>query len=297
MSDPSTSPENQADKRSATMSLDAVQHGNRAWWTRNTMAYDWHDEVALERFSTAWFDAIDCRFVHGARLFATDRLPFDRLIPFARLQGARVLEIGCGMGLHAELMARAGARVTAIDLSPTSVEATTSRFHTKGLRGTIMIGDAENLPFEDRSFDFVWSWGVIHHSARTARIVRHIARVLSADGESRIMVYNREGMAARIAFAWHHVLRGRFLTKTFDETLYEASDGYSARFYVPEQFEDIFRAFFGEVRSDVLGQDADAVPLPRRLRSVVLSVTPERYLRRLQARWGSFLFVTARKPY
>jgi 2-polyprenyl-3-methyl-5-hydroxy-6-metoxy-1,4-benzoquinol methylase len=60
---------------------------------------------------------------------------------------ATVLEIGCGMGLHSELMARAGARLHSIDLSPTSVEATQRRFALKHLDGNIQQADAERLPF------------------------------------------------------------------------------------------------------------------------------------------------------
>src|SRR6516164_8941923 len=87
------------------------------------MSYDWKEKVKQERFTLSWFDEVDRRFFHAARLFATTTQPFDRIIPFSSLKDREVLEIGCGMGLHAELMVRAGARVTAMDLSPTSVES------------------------------------------------------------------------------------------------------------------------------------------------------------------------------
>ena len=49
--------------------------------------------------------------------------------------------------------------------------------------------DAENLPFDNESYDYVWSWGVIHHSANTDRIASEINRVLKNGGKSTIMVY------------------------------------------------------------------------------------------------------------
>lgn len=52
------------------------------------------------------------------------------------------------MGLHSELMARAGAIVSAVDISPTSVEATRKRFSLKGLEIDIAQDDAEILPFD-----------------------------------------------------------------------------------------------------------------------------------------------------
>ncbi len=283
-------------KRDDQLSPAEVQQGNRAWWTRNPMAYDWKRRVTFETFSREWFDAIDERFVYGSRLFATETEPFDKMIPFAALTGARVLEIGCGMGLHTELMARSGAKVTALDLSDTSVQATSRRLELKGLSADVMQGDAENLPFGAGDFDFVWSWGVIHHSSRTAKIVREIARVLTPTGECRVMVYNRLGAAAKIAFFRDYLFKGGFLHRSFEETLYRSTDGFSARFYIPEHFEDLFRAFFQDVRSEICGLDSDAIPLPGRLRRIALKFSSEPGLRRRQAKYGSFIFLTAARP-
>lgn len=283
----------EVEKRTHGLSPDQVQHGNRRWWTQNTMDYDWHGELGHERYSAAWYDAIDARFIQASRLFATDEKPFDRIIPFERLHGARVLEIGCGMGLHTELMTRAGARVTAIDLSPTSVMSTTRRLALKGLSAKVIEADAEELAFDANSFDFVWSWGVIHHSARTGRIVRQIARVLTPQGEVRVMVYNRNGMSARVTLFRDYLLKARFLRQSYEESLYRTSDGFSARFYVKDQFEDLFRAFFADVDSMVCGQESDAMPLPRQLRPLALRVVPEAFLREAQQKRGSFLFLTA----
>jgi len=265
------------------------------WWGKNPMSYDWQGTLREARFSREWFDAIDMRFLHGTRLFASDYEPFDRIIPFPRLAGARVLEIGCGMGLHTELMSKAGAKVTAIDITDTAIEATRIRLDLKGLQAKVLQVDAEELPFDEASFDFVWSWGVIHHSAHTARIVRQIARVLTHEGECRVMVYNRESMAARLIFIKDYLLRGQCLKHSFEETLYQQSDGFSARFFVREHFEDLFRAFFAEVCSCVFGQESDAIPLPRRARAWTLNLVPESYLRAAQARRGLFIFVTAGK--
>jgi 2-polyprenyl-3-methyl-5-hydroxy-6-metoxy-1,4-benzoquinol methylase len=284
----------EARKRKLHMPPGAVQEGNVAWWTDNVMSYDWSGEIGVERFSPAWFDDIDARFLRGAELFASEHTPFDRLIPFDQLRGKQVLEIGCGMGFHSELLARAGAHLTSVDISPTSIEATTRRLELKGLTSRIIHTDAEVLPFEAGSFDFVWSWGVIHHSANTARIVREIARVLRRHGETRVMVYNRQGAASVAAFFTDHVLKGKFLFQDFDETLFEASDGFSARFYVRDQFEDLFRAFFDDVHCSVLGQQADVVPLPRRLRRLVLPFVSRSYSEKAQGRRGSFLFLVAR---
>jgi 2-polyprenyl-3-methyl-5-hydroxy-6-metoxy-1,4-benzoquinol methylase len=285
-----------AEKRTDSLEPQAVQQGNREWWSANPMTYDWRGERVAERFSQEWFDDADRQFIFGSRLFATEQRPFDRIIPYERLKGTRVLEIGCGMGLHTELLVRAGARVTAIDISSTAITAVRRRLALKGLEAQVLEADAEDLPFGDASFDFVWSWGVIHHSSRTATVVRQISRVLTPQGETRVMVYNREGMSARVMFIKDHLLTGAFLRNSFDETLCRYSDGFSARFYTRDQFEDLFRAFFGSVTSSICGQDADVVPLPRHLRRLALKVVPESYLKHAQAIRGSLILLTACDP-
>lgn len=283
-------------KRREAMQSAEVQKNSADWWNRRPMDYDWYDQDLAARGSAAWFDRIDRDFLYASKLFATKDRPLDQIIPLDALAGKRVLEIGCGMGFHTETMARAGARVTAVDLTETGVAMTRKRLEIRGLSAEVLQGDAESLPFEKGTFDFVWSWGVIHHSSRTGRIVREIARVLKPDGEARIMVYNREGAAARTSILLHHFLRGGFLRRSMEETLYATTDGFSARFYVKEQFEDLFRTFFEDVTSQVCGQHSDVVPLPRQVRAPVLKLLPESYQRQAQAKRGAFLFLTAKRP-
>jgi SAM-dependent methyltransferase len=283
-------------KRTAGMEPASIQTGNRSWWTSNTMSYDWKDKIGGDRFGPEWFDAADARFVQSARLFAHRERPFDRVIPYAELAGRDVLEIGCGMGMHSQLLASAGARLHAIDLSPTSVEATRRRFALKGLQGDIREADAEAIPHPDASFDFIWSWGVIHHSARTGRIVREIHRVMRPSGSCRVMVYHRGGIIVPITYLKDHILKGRFRRQDFDTTLLASSDGFSARFYTRDQFEDLFRTFFGQVTTRVYGLDSDALPLPRGLRQVALRLCSQASLMDRQARNGAFLFLEASKP-
>jgi 2-polyprenyl-3-methyl-5-hydroxy-6-metoxy-1,4-benzoquinol methylase len=281
-------------RNSAEMDISKIQLGNRQWWTDQTMSYDWEDRVQKERFSEAWYAEIDRRFIHGARLFAHEHVPFDRIIPFESLGGRSVLEIGCGMGLHSELIARAGAHLTAIDISDTSIEATTRRMAMRQLEAHVMRMDARALEFPDDTFDMVWSWGVIHHSAETARIIKEIHRVLRSGGETRIMVYNLDGLSAYTTIVRDYLI-GFWRGRSLDDCLWKRSDGYMARHYTKDMLCDILRVFFPSVTAVTFGQDVDAIPLPRQMRRVVMRLmSHEGLARRANAR-GSFLFVTAAK--
>jgi SAM-dependent methyltransferase len=131
---------------------------------------------------------------------------------FERWRGNRVLEVGVGLGSDFVQFARAGASVTGIDLTEAAAAAVRKRLAFEGLDGDVRAADAEALPFDDGSFDLVYSWGVLHHTPDTARAVAEVRRVLAPGGEARIMLYARHswvafGLWARWALAAGHPRR------------------------------------------------------------------------------------------
>jgi 2-polyprenyl-3-methyl-5-hydroxy-6-metoxy-1,4-benzoquinol methylase len=90
----------------------------------------------------------------------------------------RILDIGCGTGLNAAHLTRAGHTVVGIDLSPVAIE----RFRGRGLEGLVCDIEAEPLPFEDGSFDLAYASEVIEHCADTDRFVGELARVIKPRG-------------------------------------------------------------------------------------------------------------------
>jgi SAM-dependent methyltransferase len=79
------------------------------------------------------------------------------------LQGKRVLELGCGRGGYAVLLARCGALVTAVDISPGSIEATRARAELNGVELETAAAPAEDLPLPDESFDIAFGTSSLHH--------------------------------------------------------------------------------------------------------------------------------------
>jgi 2-polyprenyl-3-methyl-5-hydroxy-6-metoxy-1,4-benzoquinol methylase len=88
---------------------------------------------------------------------------------FERWRGKRVLEIGFGIGTDTINFARAGAQVTAVDLSEKSVELARKRATVFGLEDCIRFrtGNAEQLssfvPLEP--YDLIYSWCNSSHTA------------------------------------------------------------------------------------------------------------------------------------
>lgn len=110
---------------------------------------------------------------------------------FEKFAGARLLEVGCGMGTDLLQFARGGAHVTGVDLTPRSIQISRKHFDLYDAQGDFAISDAENLPFADESFEVVYSNGVLHHTPDTARAVGEVHRVLRTGGLARVMLYHR----------------------------------------------------------------------------------------------------------
>ena len=165
------------------------------------------EEVSIEHVQAYW-DARPCNLRHSNKPVGS-RSYFDEVeqrkyfvephIPafaeFARWQGKRVLEVGCGIGTDTINFARHGARVTAVDLSERSLEIARQRAAVLGVADqiTFVRADAERLsaiiPLEP--YDLVYAFGVIHHSPRPDTILTELRRFLPPGGALKIMVYHR----------------------------------------------------------------------------------------------------------
>lgn len=128
---------------------------------------------------------------------------------FERWRGRRVLEIGVGLGTDFVRFARAGARLSGIDLTEASIELVRRRLDLEGLAGDLCVANAEALPFADGSFDFVYSWGVLHHTSDTPRAVREAIRVMRPGGEICVMMYSRHSWVSYGLWLRHALLVGR----------------------------------------------------------------------------------------
>jgi SAM-dependent methyltransferase len=116
---------------------------------------------------------------------------------FADWAGKDVLDVGCGVATDGINFARAGARYTGFDDSPSAIALARRRFEQEGMAGSFHRGSALELPFGDASFDLVWSHGVIHHFSDTERAVAEFRRVLRPGGVALVMLYHRGSLNHR----------------------------------------------------------------------------------------------------
>lgn len=114
-----------------------------------------------------------------------------KAMAFSEWRGKRILEIGVGLGSDHYMLAKGGNRMTALDLSRVHLKLTKQHLELEGLDTDAVYGDAEDMPFEDDSYDMVYSFGVLHHTPDTAAAFREVYRVLRPGGVAVIGVYHK----------------------------------------------------------------------------------------------------------
>ena len=101
-------------------------------------------------------------------------------------EASQVLDIGSGYGGAARYLAKEyGCRVTALNLSDVENERNRQLCCEQGLDGlvTVVDGNFEDLPFDDATFDLVWSQDAFLHSGRRESVFAEAARVMKPGGE------------------------------------------------------------------------------------------------------------------
>jgi SAM-dependent methyltransferase len=140
----------------------------------------------------------------------TELEPFiDHYARFDETRGHDVLEIGVGLGTDFIRFARAGARLTGVDLTERAVDLVRRRLDLEGLDATLLVADAEALPFEDAGFDTVYSWGVLHHTPDPPAAIREAIRVTRPGGRVCVMLYASRSWFALGLWGRHALLRAR----------------------------------------------------------------------------------------
>jgi ubiquinone/menaquinone biosynthesis C-methylase UbiE len=276
------------------------QNANRRWWELHPMRYDWRDPIPYEPFTKEFYIEIDRRFFSQAeRFLPSRRIPFDRLIDFNSLVGKAVLEIGVGSGSHAQLLAQHSGTFVGIDVTEYAIHSTQNRLKCFTLPGQVLRMDAEQMAFRDDSFDFIWTWGVIHHSSDTSKVLSEMYRVLRPGGTAVVMIYNRGW--------WNYYVGGGlvpgiflgelFRNRSLHATVQRRTDGALARYFSDAEWRKTVEPQFVVQQSQVMGSKNEVLPFPGgRLKEAILALMPNGISRCLTNRcaMGGFLVTTLR---
>ena len=171
-------------------------------------------------------------------------------LPRGYFKGLRILDVGCGTGRWSYAMAALGARVTAVDFSDVAVQVTREITHGMGAVEVIQA-NLFHLPFNAQQFDFVVSWGVLHHTIDTASAFHMIARLVRPGGILYVMVYEQRNPVK----VWGTELLRMVLRRLPPETRYR----FCGRLIIRNKFVfQLLRGIVACVPSDNLSDARDA---------------------------------------
>ncbi len=173
---------------------------------------------------------------------------------FADWGAKKVLEVGCGSGIDALEFARHGAFVTATDVTDNAVSLTQGLARETGLPVQVVQASALSLPFPDRSFDCIYSFGVLHHVPDVEDALGEIERLLGDGGTVLAMLYNRDSLLYAYSIVYRHGIRGSLLLDgvcTEQDLVAKYSERIEGcpytRAYTKEEAKELFSRWFEEV--------------------------------------------------
>jgi SAM-dependent methyltransferase len=206
---------------------------------------------------------------------------------YAAFAGKRVLDVGSGNGYVLSRYAAAGAHVHGVDLTEAAIRLCRRRFELMTLPGRFLVGSAEALPFDDRSFDCVCSMGVLHHTPDTARAVQEVFRVLRPGGRVILMFYHRDSFQYRLKFPMLKWLAGTSMQESINRV-----DG------IGNPKGDVYsRSELGRLLGQFRDLDMFAGVFPWHALGRVSRRVPARAREYFERRWGWFLYAKGIRPF
>jgi ubiquinone/menaquinone biosynthesis C-methylase UbiE len=162
---------------------------------------------------------------------------------FTLWHGKKVLEIGVGAGTDFVQWVRAGTESYGIDLTEESINHTMLRLKQCGLTPKeLRVADAEELPYNDNTFDLVYSWGTLHHTPDTQKAIGEAIRVTKKGGRIKLMLYNRHAAQMVLMYLYNKFIKFRF-TQSISRLLYYEYESVGTKAYTCKELRQIFAQY------------------------------------------------------
>jgi len=207
----------------------------RKYWEQEPCGTGTQITGNYERETPQWFEQIE-QHRYNAEPF------IHSTVQFKKYAGKKVLEIGVGAGTDHLQWAQAGLDCYGVDLTDAAIQTTQKHLELYGLKSNLQRIDAEKLPFDDNTFDVVYSWGVIHHSEKPELIIAEIKRVLKEGGAFIGMMYGRYSLVTLKIWIKHALLKGK-PWRSFKDVLWNHMESVGTKAYTIQELRKLFANF------------------------------------------------------
>jgi len=224
---------------------------------------------------------------------------------FPDAAGKTVLEIGVGAGADFQNWCKHAAHATGIDLTERAVSLTEERLALNSVpkeRYRLLTGDAENLPFDDDSFDIVYSWGVLHHTPDTRRAYNEVFRILRPGGVVKSMIYHHPSWTGLMLYAQHALARGKLRMSMKEAVFHHLESPGTKTYSIREARQMLSEIGFANIQSHTRLSPGDLLTIKPSEKyasgfyKIIWRVYPRWLVRLLGDRWGLGLLLAANKP-
>jgi len=224
------------------------------------------------------------------------------VVQFERFNGKKVLEIGCGAGYDAYQFCKNGAQYTGIDITPDNPIIAKKHLSLFGFDAKFLEMDVETLSLDEK-FDYVYSFGVLHHTPDLKKALKNIHHVLKKDGEAQLIVYYRWSIfyiIRVVLFNW--ILKMKFLSMSLEDLRsqieYTVTNAKPlVNVYSQAEFSRFCQdAGFKIIKADIrklVREDLPAIPLVKKLYPRI----PDSWLNILAKKYGWYLSLRMTKSF
>lgn len=193
---------------------------------------------SVEEFNRNWVSREETNYSHWVKVepknqiqlaFKQHWFTFQEILKNSGYNnGHRVLEVGAGRGSLSSYFSDAGYNCTLVDISAKVISVAQEIFKKNNLKAEFHIADAHSLPFDDGTFDIVFSIGLLEHFEKVEEIIKEQLRILTKNGLFIAYIVPHYDNNVQIDFNWiNEILKG-----------YKHSE-----IQIPK--EDVFRSDYG----------------------------------------------------
>ena len=163
---------------------------------RNFLPYFSEQKSYVEAFDLIWkckFTQLGSKQAYGKMVEKLTREEFFKYTGLnpAELNGKLVLDVGCGGGRFIKYLNRFGAEIVGIDLLKIALTSCREQFENDK-KTHFVQADLFNLPFKYEIFDFIYSFGVLHHTPYPKKAFAQIVNFLKREGRIAIWLYSKD---------------------------------------------------------------------------------------------------------